>query len=541
MLDRRPVTRQSPAGNATAGGHHPPAVADQYTDVDGYQLVLSVGPNGTRCVPTRTDEDLAEWVRPGLGFAGAELVDVAASMFDRPLYKAGQIHGGAANRGREFYVSVSPGTVAVRMRDHDRVERTVGLARKSIHVHAAVSILGAESVLGPHGVGTSAQVFSELQLDDDGAPRRQFVRSARTITEWSRKSRARMTRTMAELDYSPIFDLGRRTAMGTLTYPGDWQSVAPSGDAVKAHWRALVKRWARAWGGRPALVWKLEFQRRGAPHFHFFFAPEAGTALCSCDACLAVACSDRECDVADGPAHAHLDFKSWLSHAWAEVVGADNGHLGGDGRTERERHRLAGTGIDYREGGRMTDPKRLAIYFTKHAGAGGGKEYQHRVPLEWQTPGNGPGRFWGYSGLVVARREVVLGNAREYVQLRRTLRRLTESKGMTRDRRVPRGYVQMVTVDGETEWVPPGTEAGRMVEGAQPVRRRRRKVTRRASYLGRGGMAGGFVCVNDGPAVASALSRLLSGPLDAADTCGSRLLRALTPVVPSDPLDGPDE
>ena len=27
-----------------------------------------------------------------------------------------------------------------------------------------------------------------------------------------------------------------------------------------------------------------------------------------------------------------------------------------------------------------------------------GKEYQHDVPVEWQLPGKGPGRFWGFAG-----------------------------------------------------------------------------------------------------------------------------------------------
>jgi hypothetical protein len=42
------------------------------------------------------------------------------------------------------------------------------------------------------------------------------------------------------------------------------------------------------------------------------------------------------------------------------------------------------TGVDYAEGIKLTDPRRMAVYFAKY-GTGGAKEYQHRVPSEWLT------------------------------------------------------------------------------------------------------------------------------------------------------------
>ena len=44
-------------------------------------------------------------------------------------------------------------------------------------------------------------------------------------------SRSSMCRTFAELDYSPLAESGRIPAMVTLTYPGDWEVVAPDGPA----------------------------------------------------------------------------------------------------------------------------------------------------------------------------------------------------------------------------------------------------------------------------------------------------------------------
>ncbi|MBE5461015.1 hypothetical protein E3G69_000815 [Mycobacteroides abscessus] len=49
---------------------------------------------------------------------------------------------------------------------------------------------------------------------------------------------------------------------------------------------------------------------------------------------------------------------------------------------QKNQHRLAGTAIDILSGLSTCDPKRLAIYFTKHSSpnADGDKEYQHIVP-----------------------------------------------------------------------------------------------------------------------------------------------------------------
>ena len=48
---------------------------------------------------------------------------------------------------------------------------------------------------------------------------------------------------------------------------------------------------------------------------------------------------------------------------------------------ERRKHRAAGTGVDYAEGVRLSDPRRMAVYFANT----GRKDYQHHVPSEWLT------------------------------------------------------------------------------------------------------------------------------------------------------------
>ncbi|MGW3304841.1 hypothetical protein [Streptomyces rubiginosohelvolus] len=306
----------------------------------------------------------------------------------------------------------------------------------------------------------------------------------RTVQVWSAKSRARMTRVLAELDYAPLLRMGLRLPMTTLTYPGDWLVVAPTGKAVKKHMDVFFKRFGRAWGFEWLGIWKLEFQRRGAPHVHLWGPQPEGPA----GEFRQMTQVRYRPAVGDG-----LPYAQWLSVVWADVVGHPDPE-------QKRRHVRAGTAVDGDEGERMTDPKRLAIYFTKH-GSYGAKEYQNQVPPEWQQPGAGPGRFWGYKGLEKATAGVELAPA-DAVFVARTMRRLARSQGVTRQvtvRRTAGGYARAVTDDG--------TLGG--LAGAQyltPTRTRYRKVRRPVVRLASGA---GFLCVNDGPALAAGLARAL--------------------------------
>jgi hypothetical protein len=273
-----------------------------------------------------------------------------------------------------------------------------------------------------------------------------------------------MVRTLAELDYGPLLGLGLRLPMTTLTYPGDWLTVAPEGQAVKSHLRALWERYRRAWGFPWAGIWKLEFQRRGAPHIHLWGPEPAGVA----GQLSALTAARRRPGVGDG-----LPYRAWLSVVWADIVAhPDPG--------ERARHELAGTAVDHVQGARLVDPRRLAIYFTKH-GSFKAKEYQNCVPAEWRVPGRSVGRFWGYRGLARAVAHVQL-YPEDGVQVARLLRRYSAAQGVTAERRVRR-------VSTRT--------------GSVTYRKARRPVVRM-------GAGAGFLCVNDGPAMAAAVGRWLA-------------------------------
>ena len=193
------------------------------------------------------------------------------------------------------------------------------------------------------------------------------------------------------------------------------------------------------------------------------------------------------------PGRSGRAFAQWLSETWAQVVDHPDAE-------QKARHRLAGTAIDVRNGLRACDPKRLAIYFTKHSSPNiyGHKEYQHIVPELWRGPGRGPGRFWGVYGLKKALTAVEVPQD-AYIAARRIVRRWSRSQAVYGDSGsrfptsvVPRTATRLVT---------------RIIRGTGVVAHRR--VRRRRTLCNQGGLAGGYALVNDGPAFASCLAKAL--------------------------------
>jgi hypothetical protein len=203
-------------------------------------------------------------------------------------------------------------------------------------------------------------------------------------------------------------------------------------------------------------------------------------------------CRCRVCGV-DGQA---LEFRAWLAHSWAAVVNHPDPE-------EYRKNLVAGTGIDFAIGRRMTDPKRIAAYFSKHGGVAGGKEYQHVVPVEWRGEGDGPGRFWGVRGLSYEVHGVDVERVAFYRQ-KRALRKLSKRVAY-----YPPGSVYPTLVEKRTREtrVPRGRPAVIDPDTGEILRpQRTRKVRRPYEYMI--GAAGGFVLVNDGPSLAAKLSRI---------------------------------
>lgn len=380
------------------------------------------------------------------GWTTAEAVDLAAALF--PVAEP-RHPGGAA------FVMVSPGSVQIRF-DHGRTEWS--------EKQRAADDADREQ--------WARQLQLELHdLDDD-----ELGESTRgVITEWSRKSRANMVRCLAQRDWQPLaMQAGYRLAMVTLTYPGDWQKVAPTGESSKRHLDAFFK-WLdrRGWGDG---AWKLEFQSRGAPHYHLMLSlPIGKTAKYRLE-------SGRDGSLGE-----------LISEAWARIVGAE-----GD---ERAKHRNAGTRIDFSHGARCSDPVRLATYFAKHGSptVGSRKEYQHDVPCEWTLDGCGPGRFWGVRGVPRVVREVQI-ERRHALELLRIVKGWSRAQG--RVYRQPRRR-QVDKSTGEITW-------------RRPVHRRW-VIAHNAgggSYGLTPSLSGRFVLVNDGPGFAAQLARACSPPAE---------------------------
>lgn len=402
------------------------------------------------------------------------MVNAAASLFDTPERREWRekmlasretalrlgfrdpFDGVRRNAGRTFAdevrsrVEISAGVVAVRRHDPIRAEKSAERARLGAERwHELAMPLRDALVLARVGFGEDspeyAAAWQAYMAHWDSRPGR------REVSSWSAKSRARMVQRIASLDYEPLLGAGRPPVMLTLTYPGDWLTVAPSSAVCRRHVEAFRKRFARRFGVPLVGIWKREFQRRGAPHYHILMAMPEGVGL--------------------------REFRSWAGETWAAVVAHPD-------RDVRARHARVGVGVDMAQGARCTDPRRIGVYFSKH-GSFAAKDYQNEAPAEWA--GESVGRFWGVWGL---RAHVVTVDVRaaEALAIARTMRRWSRAQG---DVAVVSRWRSRHRIDPET---------GEVLSS----RWFRRPSATRIRRLGRDT---GFLVVNDGPSLAASLAR----------------------------------
>lgn len=396
--------------------------------------------------------DLIGGLEPqGLGFASIDDVD---SMASRLRAMVGT-HTGGSTPGQTAYLRLSPGTVGLRARTirmldvaEDRLVATERAQREQIAT--AVRVATRDGI-----VPAGWDPVTELTMAGAPAPSWSQVPERRAVHEWSRRSRSRMAERIAELDYSGWEDDGV-LGMVTLSIPGPWEVIAPDGKTFKRLVDKFRKRCIRAgmvWRG----LWKLEFQGRGAPHMHMLLRVPTMVG--------------RE------------KWEWWASRTWADIV-RDAVPDSEREMYDREGHYLKhlGHGVDVSFSGvKYSDPRRTAIYFSKHGSKTlDDKEYQHIVPALWREHGKGPGRFWGYWGLDRATVEVEV-DWRSFVAVRRVLRHVARARqarvGLDRLRR----------------------------EGGDV--RDLRRVRRRGGF---GASGGGWVLVHDGVQLAWDLGRYLA-------------------------------
>lgn len=143
---------------------------------------------------------------------------------------------GVQPEGGRFHLLIAPGLVKLGWTRPVRIEKSS--ERAATHTHW-LSVAAEEAEL--------RSVVADVGWQD-GPGSRRMEGASREITHWSRKSRTNMCRSLAEYDYTPIVGRGRIPAMVTLTYPGDWEVVAPRGRDVKRHLENWRKRFEREWG-----------------------------------------------------------------------------------------------------------------------------------------------------------------------------------------------------------------------------------------------------------------------------------------------------
>lgn len=182
------------------------------------------------------------------------------------------------------------------------------------------------------------------------------------VKGFSKRSRVRMRQKIAMLRRS------ENPKLITLTYPSEY----PAARASKRDLDVFEKRFRRRFI-KAGMVWKLEPQKRGAPHFHIMVW---------------------------GVNKIPLEFlRLWVSKAWYDVVGS------GD-----ERHLKAGTRVED-----IRSRHGAMAYVAKYLG----KEVD---AADWHEPG----RFWGVIGaenLPWAEAVTVSLNYHDVVQAMRLMRR----------------------------------------------------------------------------------------------------------------------
>jgi hypothetical protein len=198
------------------------------------------------------------------------------------------------------------------------------------------------------------------------------------ISEFSEKSRQRLRLSLAKVDQGKC----GRPIFGTLTYPA---AFPLDQETFKRHLKVFSQRFLRAFPSS-GFHWKLEFQARGAAHFHPIF-----WNLGSDKAFLG-------------------EFRVWLACNWFEVVGS------GD-----QKHLLAGTSADL-----INSQFGVMRYVSPYASKS-----------DQTKPGCKIGRYWGIIGranIPWAKETVIELSAAQGKLVRRTARRYMHA--INRDRRI---------------------------------------------------------------------------------------------------------
>jgi hypothetical protein len=205
----------------------------------------------------------------------------------------------------------------------------------------------------------------------------------------------------------------------TLTYP---ELYAEDWRVWKRDLEAFLKRIQRKYDYMVGCCWRVEFQKRGAPHFHLIMV--ADKSICTCGGGV-----KRIVKGNHGTREVYMHrpgcgmglFRSEIASMWPDIVregysttGADMGSYS----ASYEKHKRAGTGVEALTGGR----RQLMAYVSKYLA----KVDQTNAPDEW-------GRNWGFRDingeLDFSPVETINLDYKQAVLLRRLVKRWLKSRG----------------------------------------------------------------------------------------------------------------
>lgn len=198
------------------------------------------------------------------------------------------------------------------------------------------------------------------------------------VRGFSNQSKIRMLKKLGGVNAKK---LGLLPLFVTLTYPSEWVDDSKE---WKRQLEAFRMRVERKWG-KFAIVWKLEYQKRGAPHWHMLWYKEFSSAEL-------------------------IILRRWLSRVWFVLV-----------KSGDYKHLSAGTRVE-----RLRDANGVQYYCAKYIGK-----------VTGETPLNG--RHWGvwnWSLMPVDVKRVVL-IACEFYKLRRIVAGVRRSHGVKSNIRGP--------------------------------------------------------------------------------------------------------
>lgn len=193
------------------------------------------------------------------------------------------------------------------------------------------------------------------------------------ISDFSHNSRKRLMQFCSSLNIEKI----GLPDFVTVTYPSEWPEESTE---WKKHLQIFFKRLDREFPGC-ALIWRLEPQKRGAPHFHMAVWG-AGRIMTS-------------------------EGKQWLSRQWFEVVGS------GD-----EKHLRAGTSVEPVE----TWEKWIS-YVSKYMAKVGDKSRKQVFDYD-------VGRYWGVRNKkrLQVDIEILEVSVEKFIRIRRVLKKMMNAE-----------------------------------------------------------------------------------------------------------------